>query len=155
MSLLFGYDINEKRETKDSDTNVKTLKSSITFRSYNNPRTVGVFSSGIILLGITTTSGRVSPAHQGLVYYDIYNSDGSTKIENIKTQGGNYFIINNGDNPVHSLSLRKVYNIPGACSITVRLGYGSNRSTMSLPIRDPVNLDIALHYIEVPVYNFN
>ena len=156
MSLLTGFH-EDNFSSKDQPGMLKTLTKKITFKNFNVKNTVKVFDSGIILMGITTTtaSSDVSVRHTGLVYYDIYNPTTTKKISDIRTSDGNHFTILNNSNKDTVNLLKSVYNVPIPCSITVRLGIGSQR--VGRPKYTPANsvtLNITLYYVDITPHIF-
>ena len=154
MSLLTGF----YEPLGDHPGMLKTMTKKITFKNYNVKNTVKVFNTGIILMGITTTTAStdVSVRHMGLVYYDIYNPSVTNKISDIRTSGGNHFTILNNDNNDTALCLKSVYNVPIPCSITVRLGIGSQRGgkPKKYTPTNSVTLNITLYYVNIKPHIF-
>ena len=135
MSLIYGYDNN--KACSCSGSNIKTFKTSITFTKYNNRNIVKVFDTGIILMRVVTTSGRVSPAHAGQVYYIFCSVDGKTLVRKIYSYNGNYFNILNKDTDDKVINVRDIYTVPNA------------------EPPGPVKLNITLFYMEFPAFNYN
>ena len=154
MSLIYGYDNN--KACSCSGSNIKTFKTSITFTKYNNRNIVKVFDTGIILMRVVTTSGRVSPAHAGQVYYKFCSVDGKTLVRKIYSYNGNYFNILNKDTDDKVINVRDIYTVPNVCSITVELATHSRagRAANAEP-PGPVKLNITLFYMEFPAFNYN
>ena len=126
-----------------------------------------VFNSGVILLGIVTVSAkRISPVHSGLIYYKFYNASGTKKLEDIRSDDGNYFHILNKNKDDKVTTLKMIYTIPKECSIMAEIsqhargiggsggeqpGHGKaahNRPTV-------VSLNVTVIYTEFPSINYN
>ena len=153
MSLIYGYDNN--KACSCSGSNIKTFKTSITFTKYNNRNIVKVFNTGIILMGVVTTSGRVSPAHAGQVYYIFCSVDGKTLVRKIYSYNGNYFNILNKDTDDKVINVRDIYTVPNVCSITAELATYSRAGRVAKEPPGPVKLNISLFYTEFPAFNYN
>ena len=115
---------------------------------------------------VTVSTKRVSPVHDGLVYYKFYNASGTTKLEDIRSYDGNYSQILNKDKNDSYSSLKMIYTIPKECSIMAELskyarggggseGSGKGKAAQIGNRPTVVNLDVTVIYTKFPSINYN
>ena len=127
--------------------NIKTFTTTMLFNQYGKPAVVKSFKTGIVLLGIET---KAIEGSAGKAYYDFYDITGSDHIAEIKSQHGNYNVINK-DSVDSVLNIQNVYTCPMRCTIVINL-LGKDKT--SKPTK-PVKLGITVQYIELGLKDSN
>ena len=113
-----------------------------------------MFNNGVILLAITTFSGKQNPPHTGMIYHEFLNPSGTTKFIGIRPSNGPVFRILNEKTIYNQFSipaLGSIYTLPAACSIASKI-HNITKSKPAAP-PNPVELLITIYYIDIPVVN--
>ena len=138
MSLIYGYDNN------NSDGVIRTYDTRMTFTNYNDRKIVKVFNKGIVLLGIISCrSAQAVQPYAGILSYKFCSIRGNTEIDEFRGKNFDYVALNEYSSDM-VLSIKDIFTVPKACSITLELPPPNNNPSVK-----PLNpISITIQYIE-------
>ena len=139
MSLIYGYDNN------NSDGVIRTYDTRMTFTNYNDRKIVKVFNKGIVLLGIIGRSAQAVQPYAGILSYKFCSISGNNEIYEIRGKNFDYVALNEYSSDM-VLSIKDIFTVPKACSITLELPPPNNNPSVK-PL-NPININITIQYIE-------
>ena len=145
MSLIYGYDDN------NSDGVIKTYDTRMTFTKYNNRKIIKVFNKGIVLLGLIGRSAKAVQPYTGKLYYKFCSVSGNTQMYEIQGKDFDYVALNEYSSDM-VLSIKDIFTVPKACSITLELPAPNNNPTVK-PSR-PIDINITIQYIDFSTRNY-
>ena len=123
--------------TQECTNKIKTATKKITVDRYGEPKTVGVFQKGIVLLGIVTKT--LKPVADCVINYDFHDVTGNKHIAVI--HGKDFKIITDDVS-----SVQDVHTNLKPCSISIVV---MGKDVKLNKPQTPIELEIIIQYIEL------